>query len=128
MNYSLTAFQEPRGVMRILQLVSLKKSLINEYYWDALKHFFFFSFVYTQIFAIVAFSTTANFSVDVDFTCVPAANSTSKTIEYPFRFRHEVCIDKSTKEPFPLAADVSSDAQVETLTNIVGCIVPNFEF
>lgn len=105
MNYSLAAFQEPRGVMRIIQLVSEENSMkiCGWTHWQ-----FIF---YTQIFAIVAFSTTANFSVDVEFKCAASPNST-RTLSYPFRFSENVCLRADTKKEFYMAADVSSDAQV----------------
>lgn len=113
MNYSLAAFQEPRGVMRILQFVSHITVCKNLLLRTLTFHF------RTQIFAIVAFSTTANFSVDVEFKCATTPNDT-KTIDYPFRFSHHVCTQVNTKNEFYMAADVSSDAQVKNqLQNII---------
>ncbi|KAG4078674.1 hypothetical protein HA402_015264 [Bradysia odoriphaga] len=93
MNYSLTAFQEPRGVMRILQF----------------------------IFAIVAFSTTANFSVDVTFVCATTTNST-RTVSYPFRFSENVCTEKSSNTAFWMSANVSSDAQFYVATGVLSLL------
>lgn len=67
--------------------------------------------LYTQIFAIVAFATTANFSVDVQVQCATAANSTSVTLSYPFSFSERICTGKADKAVY-LSANVSSDAQV----------------
>lgn len=96
MNYTLSAFQEPRGVMRILQL----------------------------IFAIVAFSTTANFSVDVQFVCAPSSQTpnSTRTISYPFRFSEQVCIAKETKTDFYMAGNVSSDAQFYVATGVLSLL------
>lgn len=83
---------------------------------------------YTQIFAIVAFSTTANFSVDVEFQCATTENST-KTISYPFRFTEGVCTSKKENNEFRMAADVSSDAQVNhPLHNSQGFLILNSIF
>ncbi|KAJ6644382.1 Synaptophysin [Pseudolycoriella hygida] len=91
-NYSLSAFQEPRGVMRILQF----------------------------IFAIVAFSTTANFSVDVKFECASYPNST-RTVSYPFRFSESVCKNKENSNVV-MAGDLSSDAQFYVATGVLSLL------
>lgn len=94
MNYSLAAFQEPRGVMRILQFV----------------------------FAIVAFSTTTNFSVDVTSTCGAANNITNgRSISYPFRFSEPICHEK-TQQEIVISADVSSDAQFYVATGVLSLL------
>jgi len=93
MNYSLSAFQEPRGVMRILQFV----------------------------FAIVAFSTTSNFSADVYVTCQTSPNVTV-SISYPFKFAENVCIEKSSGKALIMSADVSSDAQFYVATGVLSLL------
>lgn len=94
MNYSLAAFNEPRGVMRILQL----------------------------IFGICAFATTVGFSATLVSQCDSIKMKTD--ISYPFRFGENTCMVKpnATSEAIPgnfISADVSTDAQFFVATGVL---------
>ncbi|GAB0094052.1 synaptophysin-like [Sergentomyia squamirostris] len=92
--YTLTAFQEPRGVMRILQF----------------------------IFAICAFATTTNFSNTVSLQNCDNTNSTrSFTLEYPFRFAEKVCTP-SEGVVKDISANVASDAQFFVATGVLSLL------
>uniref|UniRef100_U5ENQ2 Putative synaptophysin-like 2a n=1 Tax=Corethrella appendiculata TaxID=1370023 RepID=U5ENQ2_9DIPT len=84
MNYTIVPFQEPRGVMRILQL----------------------------IFAICAFATTVNFDYSMSFDC--GGKKIEITIDYPFRTYEKICdtgaipLDVSSDAKFFVATGVLS--------------------
>lgn len=96
MNLNLTPFQEPRGVMRVLQLV----------------------------FAICAFTTVANFSIDYTIDCQDFVPNKAKvfTIDYPFKFYENVCRRASNNESLAITADVSTDAQFFVATGVLSML------
>uniref|UniRef100_A0A336MJD9 CSON002580 protein n=2 Tax=Culicoides sonorensis TaxID=179676 RepID=A0A336MJD9_CULSO len=98
MNLNLTPFQEPRGVMRVLQL----------------------------IFAICAFTTTANFSVDYQTDCSDLPKPTTWNIDYPFKFYENVCQRASNNESLAITADVSTDAQFFVATGVLAMLYGGF--
>lgn len=90
MNYNLSAFSEPRGVMRVLQF----------------------------IFSICAFATTTGFSLSLSTTC--NNDPSKFVFDYPFRFGEKVCpIPKNATEFYYISADVSSDAQFFVATGVL---------
>lgn len=96
MNLNLTPFQEPRGVMRVLQLV----------------------------FAICAFSAVSNFSIDYTIDCQDFVPNKAKvfTIDYPFKFYEQVCRRASNNESLAITADVSTDAQFFVATGVLSML------
>ncbi|XP_059617523.1 synaptophysin-like [Phlebotomus argentipes] len=93
-SYTLAPFQEPRGVMRILQF----------------------------IFAICSFATTVNFTNTLTMTnCDNGTTTRSWPLEYPFRFGAEVC-KKSNGEPLFISANVTSDAQFYVATGVLSLL------
>ncbi|CAD7094027.1 unnamed protein product [Hermetia illucens] len=96
MNYSLSAFSEPRGVMRILQF----------------------------IFAICAFATTTNFIATVKVSCPPSP-AVEYSFEYPFSIEQGICsVNTSTKlqnssKTYPISANLSSDSQFFVATGVL---------
>lgn len=98
MNLNLTPFQEPRGVMRIFQL----------------------------IFGICAFSTTLSFTATLTTDCQINPAPTKFEFEYPFRFYENVCIAKGNLTNFAVTADVSSDAQFFVATGVLSMLYAGF--
>lgn len=94
MNLNLTPFQEPRGVMRVLQLV----------------------------FAICAFTTVANFSIDYTIDCQDYVKAKVFTIDYPFRFYETICRRASNNESLAITADVSTDSQFFVATGVLSML------
>uniref|UniRef100_A0A1B0DHY3 Uncharacterized protein n=1 Tax=Phlebotomus papatasi TaxID=29031 RepID=A0A1B0DHY3_PHLPP len=91
--YTLAPFQEPRGVMRILQF----------------------------IFAICSFATTVNFATTVTLQKCDLTNSTKTvTLEYPFRFAETVCTNAD--KPVDISANVASDAQFYVATGVLSLL------
>uniref|UniRef100_A0A1L8D9T2 Putative conserved plasma membrane protein n=2 Tax=Nyssomyia neivai TaxID=330878 RepID=A0A1L8D9T2_9DIPT len=92
-SYTLAPFQEPRGVMRILQF----------------------------IFAICAFATTVNFSTTLTLQKCDNLNDTrSFPLEYPFRFAAKLCTVGGKEQP--VSAIVSSDAQFFVATGVLSLL------
>ncbi|XP_055683890.1 synaptophysin-like [Lutzomyia longipalpis] len=92
-SYTLAPFQEPRGVMRILQF----------------------------IFAICAFATTVNFSTTLTMQNCDLKNETrSFDLEYPFRFAATLCRVGDTDKS--VSAIVSSDAQFFVATGVLSLL------
>lgn len=96
MKYDLTVFQEPRGVMRIFQL----------------------------IFALCALYTTWNFDINVTVHNGTQVNSTA--IEFPFKFGKRVCSDPTSDRSAILSADVSSDARFFVATCVLSILYALF--
>lgn len=94
MNLNLTPFQEPRGVMRVLQLV----------------------------FAICAFTAVSNFSIDYTIDCQDFKNAKVFNIDYPFRFYETICRRASNNESLAITADVSTDAQFFVATGVLAML------
>ncbi|XP_055383902.1 synaptoporin-like isoform X2 [Condylostylus longicornis] len=63
-----------------------------------------------EIFAIVAFATTANYTNNVHSICI---DGQTRTIEYPYSFEFQIC--NSTT----ISADLSSDAQFFVATGVL---------
>lgn len=91
-SYSLAVFQEPRGVMRILQL----------------------------FFSICSFYSTTDFSVSLKVDCGSGPESQRSSdieFEYPFKFAKKYC---NNTQLLPL--DVSSDAQFFAATGVLSIL------
>jgi len=97
LNYDLSVFKEPRGVMRIFQF----------------------------IFAICALSTTLNFESTVSFKCKGAPDK-SFVFDYPFRFGEKVCpkgtVTNGLNDTLYISADVSSDAHFFVATGVLSIL------
>lgn len=146
MKYDLTVFQEPRGVMRILQFVSwiyiflskanfnfvadsLGETQLNRLYAINLSECdIYFICLLEQIFAICALYTTLNFEATVSLTCSTPPGDKRVEIDYPFRFGEKVCPKRGSKENSTLflSADVSSDAQFFVATGVLSLLYSVF--
>lgn len=93
MDLNISAFQEPRGVMKIFQF----------------------------IFAICAFATTTNFGGMVDFLC--DGKKMTFSYEYPFRlFFNKTFEECSSNEQVFIGGNFSSDSQFFVATGVLSML------
>lgn len=118
MDLNLSAFQEPRGVMRIFQFVSVNKCLISGN--TVLKYVLGI----LQIFAICAFATTTNYSGFVEYLCKGVSKKTYPYY-YPFRLSDEYtfvnCSDGKS-DRVNVIGSFSSDAQFFVATGVLSML------
>lgn len=112
-NYSLAAFQEPRGVMRLCQFVSNKKFFFI--FFLKINSIFFYFF--PQLFAICAFATTVNFDATVSTKC-GSEKVSEFTFSYPFDINEGIC-KTSDNKTHQILVDVASDAQFFVATGVL---------
>lgn len=109
LSFSYSVFQEPRGVMRIFQL----------------------------IFAICALSTTANFIVTLHYyNCATdeIIDPSPIVIKYPFRFEYKICAinassyikDSNKAIYYSVSGNLSSDAQFFVATGVLSLMYSLF--
>lgn len=114
MEIQLQSFTEPRGIIRILQFVSLSKLS------------YFVLTLFLQIFSIVAFATTSGFSVALDGDCNGDPNKRHSIYDYPFVINdNEVCDARH------IILNVSSDCQFFVATGVLSflyCILIIFVY
>ncbi|CRL04364.1 CLUMA_CG017457, isoform A [Clunio marinus] len=97
-SYKFDVFHEPRGVMRILQL----------------------------IFAIWGFFACRDFSVTLDMDCNDAIFKKRYEIEYPFEFGEHICKKKSENMTLFLSVDSSTGAQFFVITAVLSVLYALF--
>lgn len=107
-SYSLAAFQEPRGLMRLLQFVSLNE-ILN------IKGKIIEKKIDLKVFAICAFATTVNFQATVTVNC---SKPEEFTFSYPFNINQGVCQTTDNKT-HQVQVDVASDAQFFVATGVL---------
>lgn len=97
-NYRFDTFQEPRGVMRILQFV----------------------------FSIWGFFACHDFSVTLTMDCQDRSYSRRYDIEYPFEFGEFICRRKSDNQTLFLSVDSSTSAQFFVVTAVLSFLYAVF--
>lgn len=109
MDLNFAIFQEPRGVMRIFHFVSFVLRFMTPYkYFGAL-----------QVFAIVSFATTVDFTGNIDIACKNLTETITYSYSYPFDLHLSSTVDKCHAS---LDVNFSSDAKFYVCTGVLAML------